>query len=584
MKMPRARNHTAPVETEPERASASGVLLRSLVLAALSATAMLLTAGPAPGQEASPPAGGSAIDRVLQRRQELKLSSDQVNTLRSLQTELEKDTLRKRAELAAAIIDVDESQRQEAPDDGKRTASVRRVEALRSDLWLSMLAAADRARGVLTPAQRQLFASLEPTLTVQEPGLYDPGLRRQIEDALSERLKDQRVVEVDATQAIVARITDWAKTLAFVVGIPLAILAGVLGFLGVRTYSDFSTLVKKAQEDVKQLGESVLDKASNTERDLSAAHDRLGTAETELTAAHERLKETKQNIEQLLNDLEQKQSSIGTLADEVKQLLADAKTHLGEIEAHEKQASELVISMTQKRLTVTEKETLKQTQRKHPNKFRAGHMGALLWPNGSTIHFRFMDGSKIVQDRVKQAALEWTNYANIHFEFDDSPDAEVRISFKQPGSWSYRGTEALAVPKDGPNMNFGWLDERTPDEEYSRVVLKEFGHLLGLINEHQNPQAKIPWDKQRIYRDLTGPPNYWTTEAVDREFFEVYKKSDLPSYRPFDPDSIMTFQISAEWTGGKLVVGSNTKLSQSDKDLIAKLYPPDSNESKDESK
>lgn len=48
-------------------------------------------------------------------------------------------------------------------------------------------------------------------------------------------------------------------------------------------------------------------------------------------------------------------------------------------------------------------------------------------------------------------------------------------------------------------MNYGWLYPDTPDQEYSRVVLHEFGHALGAIHEHQHPEAAIPWDKPKVY-------------------------------------------------------------------------------------
>ena len=87
------------------------------------------------------------------------------------------------------------------------------------------------------------------------------------------------------------------------------------------------------------------------------------------------------------------------------------------------------------------------------------------------------------------------DFANVQFAFDDRADAQIRISFLQDGSWSYIGKDALQIPAKDPTMNYGWLKADTEDEEYSRVVLHEFGHSLGAIHEHQSPGVTIPWDK-----------------------------------------------------------------------------------------
>jgi DALR domain len=46
----------------------------------------------------------------------------------------------------------------------------------------------------------------------------------EVAKALDARLKDQKIVDVETTQAIVARLSEWAKLFGFFVGIPLAFL------------------------------------------------------------------------------------------------------------------------------------------------------------------------------------------------------------------------------------------------------------------------------------------------------------------------------------------------------------------------
>jgi hypothetical protein len=112
---------------------------------------------------------------------------------------------------------------------------------------------------------------------------------------------------------------------------------------------------------------------------------------------------------------------------------------------------------------------------------RAAFQVAKLWPNGSTIRVRFLGGTPAQEAQVKQHVVKWTEGANLQFEFGDAANAQVRIAFNDDGAWSYIGTDALSIPAGQPTMNFGWLDEG--------VVLHEFGHMIGMIHEHQNLRA-----------------------------------------------------------------------------------------------
>ena len=101
------------------------------------------------------------------------------------------------------------------------------------------------------------------------------------------------------------------------------------------------------------------------------------------------------------------------------------------------------------------------------------------WVSGTQVSIAFMDGSKIQQQRVVDHALQWTKYSNIGLKFGAGKNAQIRISFNaDPGSWSYVGTDNLTIGKNEPTMNYGWLDDDTDADEYNRVVLHEFGHIL----------------------------------------------------------------------------------------------------------
>ncbi|KAH7323444.1 hypothetical protein BKA65DRAFT_510818 [Rhexocercosporidium sp. MPI-PUGE-AT-0058] len=200
----------------------------------------------------------------------------------------------------------------------------------------------------------------------------------------------------------------------------------------------------------------------------------------------------------------------------------------------------------------------------------------LYWEHGTKLRVKFNDKgqiSELVKDKVRKYAKIWEEYANIRFDFVDEGDAEIRISFeKGKGSWSYVGTESvLAELKDQPSMNFGWLDDWTPDHEFARVVLHEFGHALGCVHEHQRPDANIPWDKNKAI-EYFMKENSWTNDQVEKNIFFCHSAEEIESSEP-DKLSIMMYQYPKTVTTDGSSQGENVVLSQKDKDFIAKVYP-----------
>jgi hypothetical protein len=195
-----------------------------------------------------------------------------------------------------------------------------------------------------------------------------------------------------------------------------------------------------------------------------------------------------------------------------------------------------------------------------------------LWRPGRVLRVHFLGGDPHIQARVARVAKQWSDYANITFDFDNHPEAEIRIAFADEGSWSYIGVEALLLPQDEPTMNFGWLMAESSDEEYSEVVLHEFGHALGLVHEHQSPASPIHWNHDTVVAYLSGPPNHWDAKTIELNVFERYSVAQT-QYTRFDPHSIMLYVFPPEFTLDRQVFSQNTTLSSTDKEFIARCYP-----------
>lgn len=197
------------------------------------------------------------------------------------------------------------------------------------------------------------------------------------------------------------------------------------------------------------------------------------------------------------------------------------------------------------------------------------------WSNGRVLRVSFIGGHPEVQRRVRETAEKWKEYANIDFEWLDAPQTgEIRIAFNpDDGSWSYLGTDALTISVSEPTMNFGWLTPDTEDAEYHRVVQHEFGHLLGMPHEHQNPAGGIPWNRDAVYKYYSGPPNYWDDATIQSNIFERYDEN-LTVHTEVDKQSIMMYAISPDLLlDPSYAVGWNTEISEKDKSFISWQYP-----------
>lgn len=213
-----------------------------------------------------------------------------------------------------------------------------------------------------------------------------------------------------------------------------------------------------------------------------------------------------------------------------------------------------------------------------PTRSRLSLEVSRMWLPGQEVTFNFAMGGRRPEERfdeIEEAAMEWTRFANIGLHrIRDKAYAMIRISFDaDKGSWSLMGKDCMMTSRLQPTMNFGWIDKNLPSRALRRVVIHEFGHALGCVHEHQNPEGGVPWNVHAVYEYYERTCK-WNKAMVDSNILETYDM-DMNLSSDFDPSSIMMYPIPQELTMGDYEVGWNTEMSDGDKKFIAKAYPYD---------
>jgi hypothetical protein len=198
-----------------------------------------------------------------------------------------------------------------------------------------------------------------------------------------------------------------------------------------------------------------------------------------------------------------------------------------------------------------------------------------LWPNGSTIHVHFRDGSQEARAAVAKVAAEWTEFANIDFVFHTGdaapPKVDISITFDDAACNSAMGPGSQwAVSQGNPSMRLCHIDRMMGSEFFRRAVLHEFGHALGMHHEHQSPKAAFSWNKPAVYAYYAQIG--WDEAFVDQWVFTRVQEDQVRA-TAWDADSVMHYEFPASFTTDNTPVHGGSVLSALDKEFIAEIYP-----------
>lgn len=172
-----------------------------------------------------------------------------------------------------------------------------------------------------------------------------------------------------------------------------------------------------------------------------------------------------------------------------------------------------------------------------------------------------------IKDALKKICNERiVPITNLNIKFVEDPsEANVRIGFDiTQGTWANVGTDCLDITD--PNkatINFTWFDTPT--------AIHEFGHMLGMVHEHQNPKNKIEWNKEKIY-EWGEATQGWDRKTTDTNIIEQYNV-DIYNSSIYDPCSVMIYSLPAGLTLNNMSIPGNLRLSALDVEWINDMYP-----------
>lgn len=127
------------------------------------------------GGDREPGHEGPLLSFMLNMKDQLGLSLQQVQTLRDLRVAFEKETIQRGAEIRVAEVDLREALAQERVDLARAETLIRKIAGLRAELRLARVRTLEKGKGVLTPGQLEKFREAGHEMTRWAAGRWARG-------------------------------------------------------------------------------------------------------------------------------------------------------------------------------------------------------------------------------------------------------------------------------------------------------------------------------------------------------------------------------------------------------------------------
>lgn len=190
------------------------------------------------------------------------------------------------------------------------------------------------------------------------------------------------------------------------------------------------------------------------------------------------------------------------------------------------------------------------------------------WGQKVRLGVRFLDiSSASLKAKILSYANKWGQYGDI--QFAESGQGEIRLSTGGGGYWSYLGTDILGV--GGPTMNLQGFSLGTPESEYDRVVVHEFGHSLGFPHEHARKKIIDLLDFEKTVQEFMRTQG-WSRQTVIQQILTPISEATVTANSE-DVHSIMCYSFSGRCTKSGEPIPGGKVITDHDAELVRKVYP-----------
>ena len=193
--------------------------------------------------------------------------------------------------------------------------------------------------------------------------------------------------------------------------------------------------------------------------------------------------------------------------------------------------------------------------------------------NPKPLRVGFVQPNHSMVDTVITAGKDWQEHMGLSFDFEATDRLDILVQFDSAGNNSYMGAASRAKAREGrPTLRlqkFPLFTSRRVKLGSARLVL---GHALGLIHEHQNPEADLEFDEDAViayYKEKLG----WKAEKTRLNVLKDYS-AQIDDATSFDAKSIMMYALPQGLVQNYTTAFSkNYVISDLDKELIGRIYP-----------